>query len=324
MTKEDKPASESKAASADGTETGATAEKKSSLFNKLAARKSYILHSLFVFILFAFFAWQVLDFYQLSTDYNRARAVKTRHMVIYDIQEGKYLANLPASSTAKSSDSGTQKARPAEDEAATSTLPVEPQVAVILLGLGKNAAYTSDVTSLPPEFIFSYSPYASKPLETSKYKTSEGATVIAEVLYSDGKFDISPKNTDFRNNNNAAAAISKIFGASAVYIAAPENYISSKAFTALAEKLEQTQITIIVPPSSKASGSNVVISDVLVKAVTSPTEIKLALSQLEKAAKEDGYAIAVIEAQPGVGAALREWAAGLEAKNIKLTPVIKN
>lgn len=314
--------SEEKPAEKDaGTE--AETPKKPGLLSKLMKHKSYILHSLFVFLLFGFFIWQILDFYQLSTGYNRGRAVKTHHMIVFDIETGKYLTNVPRNAAKEEEEAANDAHQTAAEQPVHEDAP-PPEVTVILTGLGKDPAYTSDVTTLPPEFVFSYSPYGSKPLETSKYKASEGATVISEVAYADGKFDISNKNTDFRNTSNVEAAISKIFGASAVYVAAPDTYISSADFTKLAADMEHENILVVVPSAYKGANSNVVLADVLVKAVTSPPEIKVALEKLEEAAKADGYAVMVIEPQPGVGAVLKEWVATLEAKKIKLTPAIKN
>lgn len=313
MTEEAKPA----------TETEEPKEKKPSFLSKIAANKAYILHSLLVFILFSFFAWQILDFYQLSTNYNRARAVKTNHMVVYDIETGKYLTNLPS----KAQDEEVEDTKnPANETSHTDAIEPEEQteVAVIVSGLGKDAAYTNEVTSLPPEFVFAYSPYGPKPLETSKYKASEGATVLAEAQYADGKFDISAKNDDFRNFKNVEAAMSKIFGANILYLNAPASFFASPSFGEIASKLEEKQILVVVPQEYTGSHTNIVSANVIVKAVTAPEEIKAALAKLEEAAKSHGYAIAVIEPQPGVAALLKEWANGLEAKKIKLTPVIKN
>ena len=301
-------------------------KKRSAFIGKLIAARSYILHSALVLLLFSFFVWQVLDFYQLSTNYNRSRAVKTNHMVIYDIQSGKTLTALPNSAEKTEKETAAAAATTTPDEthpteAAAQEETALPEIAVIITGLGKDPKYTSEVTSLPPEFIFSYSPYGNKPLETSKYKAAEGASVIAEVNYSDGKFDIGAKNTDFRNANNVEAAVSKVYGASSVYITAPDNYVNSESFTSLASALEQRQTQIVVPVPYKGDKKSVIPADMVIK---TGADIKAALAKLEQDAHDGGYALAVVEPQPGAATILKEWAGTLAAKKIKLIPVIKN
>jgi hypothetical protein len=271
-----------------------------------------------VLALFGLLLWQMLNFYVLSTDQNRINAIKTHHMVVYDISTGKILANLP---------SEPDKAREVteEEQAPEQAADVpDDEIAVVLTGIGKDADYTSEVTTLPADFIFSFSPYGPKPLETSKFKASEGAIITADILYDSGKFDISANNNDFRNLKNAEAAVSKIFAPSAAYIAVPDSYINSAGFNAITDKFAENNLQVIIASPYAGQKANIVSADVFIKAVTPPEEIKQLLIKLETTAHANGYAMAVIEPQPGVAVILKDWSASLKDKKLKLVPVIKN
>jgi hypothetical protein len=109
--------------------------------------------------------------------------------------------------------------------------------------------------------------------------------VMAEIAYGKGKFDVNEKNSDFRNLNNAKAAISKIYSPIAIYISVMPEF----NFANLANELELPVILPFAPANQK---ENIVAADVYVKTGATADDITAAINKLEATANSEGYAFA--------------------------------
>lgn len=289
------------------------------ILGKAKSSKSVIFHIILVLVLLYFLVWQTLNFYSFSTHNNITNAIKTKHMLVIDLATGKSINHFPK--PALHEDVATEHKEPAPNTIQEASA----EIAVILAGIEDDEAYNHEIFSLPSHYVFSFNPSSAKAITNSLRKNNDGAYVISQIsAEQNGKFDVKTSNSDFKNNNNSKAALSKVYDANGLLIYSDQNFINSSQAQSIANSLAEKQIPLISILPSEGLRNNIIHADIYIPKNTAHDEVLSQLAKLEEISLSSGYALVVIDPVPELKKILDEWSKTLAAKKIKLTPILKN
>jgi polysaccharide deacetylase 2 family uncharacterized protein YibQ len=279
---------------------------------KLLNNKAVIFYSALCLIFLGAIITQFILYYS-APDTNAKNALKSNQRFVIDIDKITFHG---ADKVAK------DQKKPIGDKL---LLPENaPKISVIITNLGDNKDVMDAAFRLPREFAVSFSPYTIYLYEQSQIASTLGHQVMIDLPLevpgkNMGKFEITSKNSAFRNLQNIEAIFSKPKNVKAVITPEKEIFTSSESLKLLLDILSDKKIGIIysgdkqdlVFTEAKSSGVKIAGSN------GSLVNIEK-LSEIEKTATEKGSAIATIEGTAENIKALDEWQKTLVAKKLRL------
>ena len=289
-------------------------------FLRLKAYKARAVYIALIIILFALFAailWTKFS----HRERNILAAEQNKQLVVFDMETKK---QIPASTIFKSQ---PKDLRSVQKTSATPNKPAE--IGFIISLPNSERGIVEKAISLPPQFIISFSPSSDQSLELSKSAKDAGHDTVMELPVAGGKdswgnLNLSIENTDFKNQKNFEAALSKIFNPSAVLLPAGEVFSESNNFTPILRMLAKNKLYLISENDDNSIDAKTKDNDVnLVKidaVLDKPEDLPNQFVTLEDLARKYDFILVIFESPSLENIdALNKWQATLKDKNIKLT-----
>ena len=239
---------------------------------------------------------------------------------------------------------GPDGARPSALYAHPRTLPPNrkdsPRIAIVIGGVGISASGTADAfAKLPAPVTFAFAPYGADLEKLAQRARGDDHEVLLQVPmepfdYPDN--DPGPQTllttlTSDQNIDRLQWLMSRFQGY--VGIASYMGARFTAAEQALAPVLRETAkrgLIYVDDGSSPRSVAGQIAgshnlpfakTDLVLDAVPTPVEIDRALARLEIAARDNGSAVGIANAQPGAIARIAEWAKKVEGRGFVLVPI---
>lgn len=214
----------------------------------------------------------------------------------------------------------------------------EPAIAIVIVGLGQNKAVSDAAAQLPPEFSLSFLPYADNVMMWADAARARGHEVFVDLpVETDGypNDDPGPKgllasDSEETRQEKLRWILTRTQGTVGVVLP-PDERLSDDAdsMAGVLQFLKRRGVMALIghtaeKPTLKDAGSSaapLLEADMTVDEALEAGALENRLKALEKLAESQGQAIAVARAYPLTIQTLKGWAAGLEARGIRLVPV---
>jgi polysaccharide deacetylase 2 family uncharacterized protein YibQ len=214
-----------------------------------------------------------------------------------------------------------------------------PRIAIVVAGLGISAAGTSDAFALPAATTFAVAPYAADVEKLAERARADGHEVLLQVPmepYDYPDNDPGPQTlltslTPEQNIERLHWLMGRLQGYVGLAGSMGARFTASEQAMrpVLTDAAQRGLMYLDDGASSRSTASQIAgaqnmpfaKADVVLDAGASPQDVDRALARLELAARDNGSAIGIANAQSGAIARIAAWAKQVESRGFVLVPI---
>ena len=214
-----------------------------------------------------------------------------------------------------------------------------PRIAIVVAGLGISAAGTSDAFALPTATTFAVAPYAADVEKLAERARADGHEVLLQIPmepYDYPNNDPGPQTllTSLTPEQNIER-LHWLMGRFQGYVGLAGSMgarftASEQALRPVLTEAAQRGLMYLDDGASARSTAGQIAgaqnmpfakATVVLDAAASPQDVDHALARLELAARDNGSAVGIANAQPGAIARIAAWAKQVESRGFVLVPI---
>jgi uncharacterized protein len=214
-----------------------------------------------------------------------------------------------------------------------------PRIAIVVAGLGISAAGTSDAFALPAATTFAVAPYAADAEKLAERARADGHEVLLQIPmepYDYPDNDPGPQTllTSLTPEQNTER-LHWLMGRLQSYVGLAGSMgarftASEQAMRPVLTDAAQRGLMYLDDGASTRSTASQIAgaqnmpfakADVVLDAGASPQDVDRALARLELAARDNGSAVGIANAQSGAIARIAAWAKQVESRGFVLVPI---
>jgi polysaccharide deacetylase 2 family uncharacterized protein YibQ len=214
-----------------------------------------------------------------------------------------------------------------------------PRIAIVVAGLGISAAGTSDAFALPSAMTFAVAPYAADVEKLAERARADGHEVLLQIPmepYDYPDNDPGPQTlltslTPEQNIERLHWLMGRLQGYVGLAGSMGARFTASEQAMrpVLTDAAQRGLMYLDDGASSRSTASQIAgaqnmlfaKADVVLDAGASPQDVDRALARLELAARDNGSAIGIANAQSGAIARIAAWAKQVESRGFVLVPI---